>query len=121
MLAGCGAGGAGGSSSGDMAVQPPAATAASRAPARVPPAVRSASVDIASFRFKPALIAVRRGGRVRWTNSDTASHTATADDRSFDTQGLDHGQSQTVTFSTPGRFPYHCDFHPFMKAVVVVR
>jgi plastocyanin len=26
-----------------------------------------------------------------------------------------------VSFTTAGTFAYHCDFHPFMKAMVVVR
>jgi plastocyanin len=100
--------------------QPAAKTGATAAPS-VPPAVRSATVDIASFKFAPVVIAVRRGGHVRWTNSDSASHTATADDRSFDTQSLNKGESKTITFSTAGTFAYHCDFHPFMKATVVVK
>ena len=81
---------------------------------------RSATVDIASFKYKPAVIAVKRGGRVRWTNSDSAAHTSTADDRSFDTQTIDKGKTRMVTMTTAGTVPYHCDFHPFMKATVVV-
>ena len=78
-------------------------------------------VDIKSFKYKPVTVAVRKGGSVRWTNSDDAAHTATADDRSFDTQTIDRGAARMVTFRTAGRFAYHCDFHPFMKATVVVR
>jgi plastocyanin len=85
------------------------------------PAVESASVDIASFKFKPMVVAVKKGGRITWSNSDSAEHTATADDRSFDTQTIDRGQSKSVMFSSSGTFAYHCDFHPFMKATVVVR
>jgi len=85
-----------------------------------PPAA-SATVDIQSFKYAPVTITVRKGGRVRWTNSDSAAHTATADDRSFDTQTIDKGAARMVTFTTPGTVAYHCDFHPFMKATVVVR
>jgi plastocyanin len=80
-----------------------------------------ATVDIASFKYKPVEVTVRKGGRVRWTNSDAAAHTATADDRSFDTQTIDKGRAGMVTFTTAGEFAYHCDFHPFMKATVVVK
>jgi plastocyanin len=100
------------------ASQSPKPTAA---PAATPAAVRSATVDIASFKYKPAVIAVKKGGHVRWTNSDSAAHTATADDRSFDTQTIDRGKARVVSFTTAGTFAYHCDFHPFMKATVVVR
>jgi plastocyanin len=66
-------------------------------------------------------VAVTKGGRVKWINADAAAHTSTADDRSFDTQTIERGKSRTVTFTKPGTFAYHCDFHPFMKATVVVR
>ena len=118
--AGCGGGSDGGSSDAMAPSQPPAtASTPAAAPGGAP--VRMATVDIKSFKFQPVTIAVRKGGRVRWTNSDTASHTATADDRSFDTQTIDKGASRMVTFTTAGTFAYHCDFHPFMKATVVVR
>jgi plastocyanin len=86
-----------------------------------PPPAASATVDIKSFKYAPVTITVKKGGRVRWTNSDTAAHTATADERSFDTQTIDKGAARTVTFTTPGTVAYHCDFHPFMKATVVVK
>jgi plastocyanin len=85
------------------------------------PAVQSATVDIRSFKFKPVDVTVKKGGRVRWTNADGAAHTATADARSFDTQTIDEGEARTVTMTRAGSFPYHCDFHPFMKGTVVVR
>ena len=84
-------------------------------------AVESATVDIKSFKYKPVTVVVKKGGRVRWANSDTAAHTATADDRSFDTQTIDKGKSRMVAMTTAGTFRYHCDFHPFMKATVVVK
>jgi plastocyanin len=117
--AGCGGSDAG--SSGTMAASPPPTTASTPAAAPVGAPVRMATVDIRSFKYKPVTIAVRKGGRVRWTNSDAAAHTATADDRSFDTQTIDKGAARMVTFTTAGTFAYHCDFHPFMKATVVVK
>jgi plastocyanin len=89
-------------------------------PAEKAPAAQ-ATVDIKSFKYKPVTIEVKKGGRVRWTNSDAAAHTSTADDRSFDTQTIEKGKSRMVSFTTAGSFPYHCDFHPFMKATVVVK
>jgi plastocyanin len=80
-----------------------------------------ATVEIRSFKYEPPTVTVRKGGRVRWTDSDAAAHTATADDRSFDTQTIDKGAAGVVSFTTAGTFAYHCDFHPFMKATVVVR
>jgi plastocyanin len=120
LVSGCGSSGSGGSGgSGAVAAAPAPKPATPAAPSG--PAVRSATVDIASFKYMPVVVAVRKGGRVRWTNSDDADHTATADDRSFDTQTIGRGKARTVTFTTAGTFAYHCDFHPFMKATVVVR
>jgi plastocyanin len=85
------------------------------------PAASGTTVDIKAFKYKPVTVTVRKGGTVRWTNSDTAAHTATADDRSFDTQAIDKGAARMVTFTSAGTFAYHCDFHPFMKATVVVK
>ena len=81
----------------------------------------AAKVDIKSFKFNPGVIAVKKGGRITWTNSDSTAHTATADARSFDTQPINPGKSKSVSFTTAGSFAYHCDFHPFMKAMVVVK
>src|SRR4051812_20096401 len=99
LAAGCG---------GKSSAEPPAATGAT-------------AVEIASFAYKPATLTVSRGARIRFRNEDRAEHTATADDRSFDTQTIEKSRTSQVTFTRAGTFPYHCDFHPFMKAVVVVR
>jgi plastocyanin len=114
LAAGCG-GSSGGASSSSTATQ------STPKPAAAGPAVKSATIDIKSFKFKPVTIAVKKGGRITWTNSDSAAHTATADDRSFDTQTIDQGKAKSVTFTTAGTFAYHCDFHPFMKATLIVK
>jgi plastocyanin len=116
LVAGCGSGADAGMSG--QSPSPEASTTA--APAGGAP-VQSATVDIRSFKYKPVTVTVKKGGRVRWTNSDTAAHTATADDRSFDTQTIDKGKARMVAMTTAGTFAYHCDFHPFMKATVVVK
>jgi plastocyanin len=81
----------------------------------------STTVEIVDFKYKPATIEVERGDAITWDNVDTAGHTATADDRSFDTAAVDKGESKKVTMTDVGTFAYHCDFHPFMKGKVVVR
>jgi plastocyanin len=122
LLVAAGASGCGSSSSGGDEMSAQSSTVAPKAAAPAGgPAVESATVDIKSFKYAPVTATVKRGGRVRWTNSDSTAHTATADDRSFDTQTIDKGAAGMVTFTTPGRFAYHCEFHPFMKATVVVR
>jgi plastocyanin len=86
------------------------------------PAVAAVSdVDIAGNAFAPQSITVHVGDRVRWTNSDARSHTATADNGSFNTGTVHNGEtSAPVTFSTVGTVTYHCSIHPDMHGTVVV-
>ena len=83
-------------------------------------AVQAATVDIKGFRYAPPAVTVKAGGTVDWTNGDTAPHTATAEDDSFDTGSLDKGDAGKVTFDEAGTFSYICTFHPFMSGTVRV-
>ena len=84
-------------------------------------AAASQSVQIKGFKYSPVTVTVNVGDTIRWTNQDTAPHTATADDGSFDTGNLDKGDSGTESFDKAGTFDYICTIHPSMKAKVVVR
>lgn len=98
-----------------------ATTPGAATPAAAPGAL-TATVPISGFLFKPAALTVGVGARVTFTNLDSASHTATADNgTAFDTGTLIQRQSRTVTFPTAGTFAYHCAFHPFMQATITVR
>ena len=83
-------------------------------------ASEAASVEIVEFAYAPVDVKVTVGGTIEWANSDTAPHTATANDDSFDTGSLDKGDSAKITFDEPGTFDYICTFHPFMNASVEV-
>jgi len=78
------------------------------------------AVTIAGFAFDPATVTIQVGDSVTWTNEDSAPHTATAGDGSFDTGQLATGDSETVTFDTAGTFAYICSIHPQMTGSVVV-
>jgi plastocyanin len=88
--------------------------------AGTPAGASTSAVEIKGFAFNPPMIEVSTGTTVTWTNQDTAPHTATAEDGSFDTGRLNNGQSGSVTFDQPGTFTYICTFHPNMKGTVVV-
>jgi plastocyanin len=79
------------------------------------------AVTIQNFAFNPSTIEVAVGTTVTWTNMDTASHTVTADDGSFDSKALATGATFQQTFSTAGTFTYHCSIHTSMKATVTVK
>ena len=79
------------------------------------------AVTIQNFAFSPAALTVKVGDKVTWTNQDSAGHSATADDNSFDTGVLSQGQSGSVTFSKAGTYSYHCSVHPMMKGTIIVQ
>ena len=84
-------------------------------------AAGSQAVPIKDFAFKPATVTVNVGDTVTWTNEDSAAHTATASDGSFDTGNLSKGASGSHKFSQAGSFAYICSIHPNMKGTVVVK
>ena len=73
----------------------------------------AATVVISNFEFAPDTLQVRAGDVVTVENKDSAEHTVTAVDRSFDTGRFSSGK-KTFTVTKPGRFEYVCDVHPFM-------
>lgn len=79
------------------------------------------AVTIEGFAFSPGTVTVVVGDTVTWTNRDGASHTATADDGSFDTGGIPGDSSDTVRFTTAGEFTYYCAIHPDMRGRVIVQ
>lgn len=96
----------------------PVATEA--APATEPAPAANVAVSIENFAFNQATIEIPVGTTVTWTNNDAAPHTVTSDDGAFDSGSLDQGQTFSFTFTTPGQFAYHCNFHPGMQATIVV-
>ena len=82
---------------------------------------KEASVEIVDFEFNPDSLEIEKGGKVIWTNNDSAAHTATADEGEFDSGQLSQGQEYTKTFDKAGTFEYHCENHPSMAATVVVK
>lgn len=78
-------------------------------------------VQIRDFTFTPGNLQVPVGATITWTNYDSAPHSATADDGTWDTGVLNEGQHASVTFNTPGDYSYYCIVHPNMKARIQVR
>jgi plastocyanin len=83
-------------------------------------ASKSEKVDIVEFTYQPDPVVVQVGGKVNWQNQDTAPHTATADDGSFDTGTIEKGKIGSETFKEAGVFSYFCEIHPTMKGTVEV-
>lgn len=81
------------------------------------------AVEIVDFDFGPPELTVAAGTKVRFKNEDAAPHTATAseDPDIFDTGTLAGGKSATVKLKKPGKYPYFCTIHPYMKASLTVK
>lgn len=80
----------------------------------------TATVSMKGSKFGPANVTIRVGGTVTWVNDDTAPHTVTASDGSFDSGLLAAGARYEHTYGAQGSFAYTCTFHPGMVGTVVV-
>lgn len=84
--------------------------------------IRSQNGDV----YDPATIQVVRGTAVTWTNQDTVPHSVvisyaiTAASDLWASGAFATGQSVSYTFTSPGRYPYHCSLHAGMVGVVIV-
>ena len=95
-------------------------TEAADAPAPSGEAQKAVKVEIVDFTFSPATTTVQVGGKVNWANEDSAPHTATAEDGSFDTGTIEPDKRGNATFKEAGTFPYICEIHPEMTGTVEV-
>jgi len=128
-LVACGGGGSDSTSS-EAETAPPASEESTEAteeteatesePAPSGEAAKSEKVDIVEFTYQPDPVVVQVGGKVTWQNQDTAPHTATADDGSFDTGTIENGKLGSATFKEAGTFTYFCEIHPTMHGTVEV-
>ena len=95
-------------------------------PAPTPPASISASIVVnasllTSTAYNPNPINVPVGGTVTWRNTDTTTHTSTANNGGWNSGAIAPGGSFSTQFNTAGSFPYHCAIHPNMIGVVNVQ
>ena len=85
-----------------------------------PALAKEHKVSIDNIRYEPKEIKIKKGDTVVWTNSDDRDHTVTADDGSFASKKIASRDTFERKFAKAGKFKYHCDYHPRMKATVVV-
>jgi plastocyanin len=79
------------------------------------------TVVIADMKFAPETLTVKPGDTVVWVNKDFFPHTATAQDRSFDSREIATNKSWKYVAGAKGEFPYVCTLHPTMKATLIVK
>jgi plastocyanin len=78
------------------------------------------TVEMKGSTFQPGDITVTVGDTITWVNVDPALHDAVADDGSWKTERLNPNQTASVTFDTPGSYPYRCTLHGPMRGTVTV-
>jgi len=77
--------------------------------------------DINKWGYTPKELTVPAGTTVAWHNGGQQAHTVTADDgKSFSSPSVAPGGDFQFAFPSAGDYAYHCEPHPWMKAVVHV-
>lgn len=94
--------------------------AATPAVSTPPSAAAQVEVRIDNFTFSPAVITVKPGTQITWTNADDIPHTVVSDTKAFKSKVLATGEKFTYTAGKAGTYPYSCSIHPNMTGKVVV-
>jgi plastocyanin len=82
-----------------------------------------ARIVISRSRFDNVELRVAPGTTVVFENTDAFAHTITSTDASpipFDSGDLGQDETFEFTFDEVGEYPYFCQIHPTMRAVVIV-
>lgn len=104
----------------------PAASAATSADVKIPTGTSTPGCDDTKSCFNPDSVTIAKGGKVTWTNTDTAAHTVTSGSPTdgpsgvFDSSLIMSGNSFEFTFDESGTYTYFCMVHPWMTGSVTV-
>jgi plastocyanin len=71
------------------------------------------------FAFVPTQLEIAAGSALTLTNADSATHTVTAVDGTFDVT-VDGGATDELTVDEPGTYDFACSFHPSMTGTLTV-
>jgi plastocyanin len=74
-------------------------------------------IDIEKLVFTPKDVTVEVGDTIEWINKDAFSHTATADDKSWEVVLAPHATG-TYVVESAGIADYFCRFHPNMRGKI---
>ena len=114
----CGGGNTGASagSTPQVRTKPDSARSAPKSAADVKAA---AEIDQKDMTFIPAQVSVKVGDTVLIKNSETTIHTGNINGKNI-TGNMQKGDSVAWTALAVGEFKVTCDYHPLMKATIVV-
>ncbi len=95
--------------------------AGSTVPASATPSIKTQQIEIENYAFKPAQLTTLVGTKVTWVNKDKIAHTATSNDKRFDSGLIGANSDFAYTFTAPGTYAYHCTPHPRMTGQIIVK
>jgi len=78
------------------------------------------TIVMENMKYAPETLEIHSGDSVIWVNKDFLSHTATAENKSFNSGEIKPGASWGRKFKTPGKISYKCLYHPLMKATLTI-
>jgi plastocyanin len=68
-------------------------------------------IDMLDFEFSEITTTIPAGTTITWDNVGEFQHSATDVNGEWDTGLYDPGLMESITFDTPGTFPYYCILH----------
>ena len=85
-------------------------------------AAETVEILIQDYTFTPALLTIKTGITVKWTNREkrTTHSVLFSGPGGFESERLFPGESWERRFETPGSYAYGCGPHPEMKGAIVV-
>jgi plastocyanin len=90
-------------------------------PGPVPTAsARKHVIEMKGFEYRPANLRAQAGDTIEWVNRDAPPHTATADNRDWDTGNIAAGAVGTIVIRKVGEHGYFCILHPTMRGKLTV-
>lgn len=90
--------------------------------AHAAPAAETVEILIQDYKFTPALLTIKAGTTVRWTNREkrTSHSVLFGGPGDVESERIFPGESWQRRFDAPGSYPYGCGPHPEMKGAIVV-
>jgi plastocyanin len=78
------------------------------------------AVSIKDFEFGPAAITAKVGQVIAFSNTGFEPHNATLDSGGCATATLQTNQTDGLTFTAAGTYPFHCTVHTQMHGTITV-
>jgi plastocyanin len=109
-------------SGGSSAAPGDAAGGAQSAPSAEPEeGAKNHTVEMDNMVFNPDTLEANVGDTVTFVNKEAAPHTATAEDKSWDSGNMNQGQEWTLKLDRVGTIKYVCIYHPGMDGTLIVK